>query len=465
MGNKYIIEGASFNGDGTSPAEATSNGSVGAWNTITYFEGATPAYGSIAAGDIVYIRSKTSAGADIARTLAASSTFGSANATTTDPVTFVLDGGNVWPGIDGTLTYTSSNFSITLRDFNNLLVDTRGAFVVVATNSNAGLKLNVGDGGTLKNCKVDATIQTANGASFGVANGTGIIDSPIIKVRRCGGGAFTTSNYSAMTVIDPDIEFVGNYTDSFIASAGSYGGKVTVLGGRVYGVGAAAGVALANIGSAGAGNITFIGTDIPQTVKATHGTSDTSTALIEFIAADSGVGAMCFSPRFGSMDSRSDGWYPVLNALLPTSTPSGWSWKVNPLYAKRGRPFVLPSIKLKTDASAVQTLTCQFLVADTFSRVNTDRVWISVEYVEDSTGKRRNISSRTNPANTVAVASSTAPWSATTYGPTALLKKQIQVTTPTAVKQDTTIVVTFFSDLPATNEAGLLFVCPDVVMS
>ncbi len=465
MADKYIIEGAAFNGDGTSPDGATVAGGVGAWNTITYLEGATPAYGSIAAGDTVYIRSKTALGADISRTLTASSTFGSANATVDAPVTFVLDGGNVWPGIDGTLTYTSTNYSITLRDFNNLLVDTRGAFVVVATNTNTSLKINVGDGGTIKNCKLDATAQVTNGASFGVANGTGIIDSPVVKARRCGGGAFTTNNYCAMILIDPDIEFVGSYADSVIVMPGAYGGKVTTFGGRVYGVGVGAGVALANVTTTGAGNITFIGTDIPKTVKATHSTSDTPTALIEFIAADGGVGALCHSPRFGSMDSRSDGYYPVLNAVLPTSTPSGWSWKVNPLYAKRGSPFVLPSIKLKTDASAIQTLTCQFLVADTFSGVNTDRVWISVEYVEDSTGKRRNISSRTNPANTVAVASSTAPWSATTYGPTLLLKKQIQVTTPTAVKQDTTIVVTFFSDLPATNEAGLFFICPDVVMS
>ena len=43
MADKYIIEGAAFNGDGTSSAEATVAGGVGAWNTITYFEGATPA--------------------------------------------------------------------------------------------------------------------------------------------------------------------------------------------------------------------------------------------------------------------------------------------------------------------------------------------------------------------------------------------------------------------------------------
>ena len=108
MANKYIIEGAAFNGDGTSPAEATSNGGVGAWNTISYFEGATPAYGSIGAGDTVYIRSKTAAGANITRTWSTSVSYGSANATISAPIYWILDAGNVWPGISGTLTYTTT---------------------------------------------------------------------------------------------------------------------------------------------------------------------------------------------------------------------------------------------------------------------------------------------------------------------------------------------------------------------
>ena len=39
MPNKYIIHGATYNGNGTSSAEATSNGGVGAWNNINVFEG------------------------------------------------------------------------------------------------------------------------------------------------------------------------------------------------------------------------------------------------------------------------------------------------------------------------------------------------------------------------------------------------------------------------------------------
>ena len=61
MANKYLIEGATYCGDGTASNEAASAGAAGAWNNINVLEGTAPAYGTLAAGDIVYIRSKTSA--------------------------------------------------------------------------------------------------------------------------------------------------------------------------------------------------------------------------------------------------------------------------------------------------------------------------------------------------------------------------------------------------------------------
>ena len=97
MANKYIIHGATFCGDGTSNALAASNGAVGAWDNINILEGVAPAYGTaVAAGDIVFIRSKTAVGADITRTLTATVTLGSAAATTANWVTWVLDNGSLW---------------------------------------------------------------------------------------------------------------------------------------------------------------------------------------------------------------------------------------------------------------------------------------------------------------------------------------------------------------------------------
>src|SRR5574337_2055399 len=110
MATKYLIFGAAFNGDGTTSSEAASNGAAGAWNQSSILTGTAPTYGALAAGDTVNIRSKTGAGADadISNTLGASITLGSASATATAPITWILDDGTIWAGKNGTLTYTTN---------------------------------------------------------------------------------------------------------------------------------------------------------------------------------------------------------------------------------------------------------------------------------------------------------------------------------------------------------------------
>lgn len=165
MADKYIIEGAAFNGDGTSSAAATVAGGVGAWNTLTYFEGATPAYGSIAAGDTVYIRSKTEAGADITRTMTAALTVGSANATVANHVRWVLDGGTVWPGVSGSLTFTGTSFNSTLRQYNSLYAEIRGAWVYRPTSLSATSGfITLQEACEVKHLLFDGSLQTSNGA-------------------------------------------------------------------------------------------------------------------------------------------------------------------------------------------------------------------------------------------------------------------------------------------------------------
>ena len=74
MANRYIRHGATFCGDGTTSAPATSNGGPGAWNDIAVFESTiAPAYGTLPAGTDVYIRTKDEAGNDIAISIIAAS--------------------------------------------------------------------------------------------------------------------------------------------------------------------------------------------------------------------------------------------------------------------------------------------------------------------------------------------------------------------------------------------------------
>lgn len=471
MANKYIIEGAAFNGDGTSPDVATSNGGVGAWNTITYFEGATPAYGSIAAGDTVYIRSKTAAGADITRIISASASVGSANATATDHVKWILDGGTIWTGVSGVLTYqtagTTSNWTHTLRSYNSIYAEVRGTWVYYVTHVSAtGMCLSIGDACDVKNVRFDFSAQTTNGSyigSSGASSARFISCDLKIRSRQSGFGAFGFSDYSNITIVDTNIELTSVLTNAPVFRPGALGGKIEVLGGAVYGAGATTNVPLAQINGT-TGGVFLYGTDIPKTMSLTvPGTTSGNNGILEMVGVDGGAGSALADRRWGEMDSRTDGYYPTLNAFLPTTTQTPWSWKVWPNKTTRNIPFKVPSMKLYTGDAGVKTLTCNFLIADSILGADTESTWLEVQYIDDATGLRKHIDTRT--INGSPLATSAAPWSATTYGAVNLLKRQIQVTTPTAVKKDTLVIATLRSFVNATSANDLMFICPDVVMT
>ena len=474
MPNKYIIEGAAFNGDGTSSAAATVAGGVGAWNTIAYFEGATPAYGSIAAGDTVYIRSKTAAGANITRTWSTSVSYGSANATISEPIYWILDAGNVWPGISGTLTYTTTAANgITLRHFNSIEADTKASWRFINTNTgqpNANL-VAFQDNCIGKNLYFDTSAAASNGASvlLGTGNSAGarsMLISPTFKVgsRQPGRGIISTPDYSKVTLIDPDIELLVTIIDNQVFSLGSYGASMEIYGGQIYGAGASSRVPLVDIQRSHAG-LRIYGMDIPKVMALVTPTiySSQHPGQVELFAVDGGMGSAFADCRTGQYDNRSDGYYPTLNAYLPTSTPEAWSWKIFPNHVAENRPLRVPSIQLFTQEAAAKTLTCNFLFADSFVQVDTNNTWIDVQYTDAATGQMKSITSRTRERNVVA--DSAASWNATTYGPVNLLKRHIQVTTPTAIKKDTVVIVTFRTCAKALTENDIMFLCPDVVLT
>ena len=467
MADKFIIEGAAFNGDGTSSAAATVAGGVGAWNTITYFEGTSPAYGSIAAGDVVYIRSKTAAGADITRTLTAALNVGSANATATDHILWVLDGGTVWPGVSGICTFTGTNFSTTLRAYNRVYAEVRESLVFRLTSvSAASAILIINDACEIKHALFDASAQTSNGGYLGSATAARarfISCDFKSRSRQAGYGAFGFNDYSNITCVDPSIELLAVLTTASVFRPGGLGGKIEVFGGTIYGVGATTNVPLAQI-SGNTGGVFFYGPHVPKTMSLIlPGTTSGNNGILEMVGVDGGAGSAFADWRWGEMDSRSDGYYPTLNAFLPTTAQTPWSWKVWPNKTTRNIPFKVPSMKLYTGNAGVKTLTCNFLIADSIAGADTESTWLEVEYIDDTAGVRKHIDTRT--INGSPLAASTAPWSATTYGAVNLLKRQIQVTTPTAVKKDTLVIATLRSFVNATSANDLMFVCPDVVMA
>lgn len=488
MANKYIIHGAAFNGDGTASNEAASNGAAGAWNNINIFEGTTPAFGTLAAGDVVYIRSKDSSGADIVRTMTANTNVGSAAATAALPIVWILDDGTVWSGVNGVLTYrtiATATRAMIVRAYNHVVSKSPGNFVVItllASPGDATYLVGMNDGSRACNLKTDTTVVTNASPRinhYRLNSGFSIVENPQCKVGLCNNstdglgsvfGSFTQR--CDAVIINPDIELTSStlFAQGIFDLAGgsTYPRNMEVIGGRVYGAGAQSGQNLITVGNPLSvlqhTLFRFLarGFQFPRSMDVSYGGfiqgQTNFLSSIEIIGCDDGGVGGHLEAGWGWATSRTDNNPPYLSATLPDSLSTPWSWRVWPRWATPALPVKIPTMKLWTGDAEILSINQEILVADTLTATK-DNTWISVTYVEDSTGLTRTISSIDYGGGSLT--SSTAPWSATVWGLVSFDKYKLQVTTPTAVKKDTLVQVTFFSGISGTNEQDILFVDPD----
>lgn len=472
MANKYIIAGATYCGDGTASNEAASAGAAGAWNNINVFEGTAPAYGSLAAGDVVYIRSKTSAGADITRTLAASINLGSTNATSSAPITWILDNGVVWSGVDGVLTYQMSGAYITYFRVDNIIrAETVGNFVVKHTAASPSQNPFSYVLGVARGIKFDTLAKTnTNNLMIAV---DGVLEDPIFSTGRLGAngtsyGLISQSAAANGLLINPDIELTystpaGQYLFGF---QGSFLSNLTVIGGRIHGDGVTSAQSVARLHTTNGSQLSLIGTDVPKELIPC---ADVSYKGQQFtmIGCENGIGGH-LEALWGYATSRSDNNPPTLGARFPDSGSTPWAYRIYPRNPTQQNPVTVPVVKLYTEAAAAKEVTIEVLVADTLTP-NKSNVWANVQYTDDATGAPKNICTRDFTAGSLAASSaawtgrsgSEVPWGMVTLNPYKLV-----VTTPTAIKPDTPVTVTFFTTLTAGgNTANILFVDPDFALA
>lgn len=467
MANKYLIHGATFNGDGTSSAEAASNGGVGAWNNINIFQGTAPTYGTLAAGDVVYIRSKSAAGADISVTTGVAMNIGSAAATETAPITWVIDRGVVWPGVSGTVRYDgTARIAITIRDWNNIKAKNYnmvfGNTLTSATDVGA---LTLGTGWT-EDVLCDQSFQTdINGpyVSYKTSTHVGLW----VKSRRRYLGLFRNQSLGqqALTLYNPQIELLdaAEMDSVFCPDNSLLADPITVYGGRVFGPGATSGAPLVGA-SYNPGTFRSFGLvyprEMPICLPATM-----SSNLKQGVYADGADGS------FGSeyMDqachftSRSDNNPPTLNAFQESSNAAPWSYRLYPYAASQARPARLSVSKTWTQAPEVQKIAQEILWPVTMAAPTKDVVYLVIQYIDATTGLPKTVSTRDMAGGTLNT--STAAWSATTWGVVTLAKYKLSVVTPTAVKQDTAVIVSLFVAARSATVNDVLFVDPDPTFS
>lgn len=467
MANKYIIHGATYNGNGTSSAEATSNGGVGAWNTITYFEGTAPVYGTLAAGDVVYIRSKDAGGSNITRTLSANMNLGSASATYGSRITWVIDGGMIWSGVDGEVKYTSasSSFAVTLRNFNNLISEKPSRFIIentlVSANQANLLSLN---NNYVKNIKIDWVLGNAFNGNKGIlasGNACATVENLVLKAGKVYIQLFSFgSTNGQLILINPDIELTVASPTTVFGTLSSPT-KVTITGGRLYGAGATTGTGITAALPAVHSLLECYGFVYPNTVNLVQTVPSFSSfngvGAIYAYGAD-GVAGAASANQWGILDTRQDDNYPTLSAFLPTSDNKPWSYKIYPSEARNGFGATVLMSKIHTGDDAALNLNLEFLVSNSFAGLNASNIWVTGSYI-NSSGVPEYFT--THDLSAAALTTSTAGWSATTYGAITLLKRKIAVTTASAVKKDTMVMLRFHCEARSASSSDIIFVNPD----
>lgn len=470
MANKYIRHGETYNGDGTTSAAATSNGGAGAWNTITYFEGTAPAYGSLSAGDVVYIRSKDNAGANITRTMAGNVSLGKSGLSVSQVVTWVIDGGTIWSGINGVVTYKrTAAYTINHLAYNTIEAEVGDALVIADeyTSAAAHVMYQMAQGSILRNAFFDFDNVTFNNGGpssivmwGGVSGSCTLINPRITLPNQWYYYVIKAYDYSLCTVINPRMTMGTNWTSYPVFFVGSYGAVLDVIGGSLTGAGATTGAKVLQHDGTAPGNATFAGFTFPRTMTPAILLSTAGVeARAQMMGMDSGFGAYRMG-RWGEMDSRSDGYYPTLNAMYPDTGNSKWSWRVYPSNVSPTHPFEVGFFKVFTDTAAAKTITAEVLLADTITTATKGSLWLEVSYVDDSTGSVKFVSSA-NLASSSALATSSAGWSASTWGAINLLKRNIGVTTPTSIKQNTMISMRLCGTFKSASALDIFFVDPD----
>lgn len=466
MADKYLIHGATYCGDGTASNEAASAGAAGAWNDINVFEGSAPAYGSLAAGDVVHIRSKDSSGANITRQTSSGDIYlGSSNATEASWIQWIIDGGTVWSGISGTITYevTSASYRIRTRDANHYQADVQDALTLKTTGTSSGGAL-ADLSGIVKNVKLDASSAKGNYTYeyAGIIIVRGVLENPHIlpQANTTCSACVLFPAYTDALVINPDVEISATNNIAIFSGIGetySYSAFGTVIGGAVRGA-ISAGTYLCDLPQQNMNQFNFktIGLQVPSTMPLVRYHNNGST--LESVGMDNKHGAVYQTYR-GLITSRSENSPPVLDAVLPDAAATPWSWLLKPTNAIMREPLSKTLILAYEGDEDIVDVTLEFLVTQGYA-LNKRNCWADVFYVDASTNAKKLVSSRDMAGGSLTT--STASWSTDTWAGIQFDKKKITVQTPTAVKQGSQIVVSLHVAYKSQTTSDVLFLDPAI---
>lgn len=489
MTNKYIDVSATYNGDGTASNQAASDGAAGAWNSAINVLKGTPGYGSINAGDVVYVRTYNSG--NLSETVSSSVTM-SCPGTARQPVTYIFDDGDIWP-TGGVFIFTQDNTSQLTWD-DNIIFWAEINWDYSTDTYTCGCKFEVVGSHQIlpwhkvHDCqfrgiefKTDDTytwVDTVRVESYSVAN---FIECFFNNTTNNGAGSYGLLNsysyakYSTYECIFNAAGQTGGTLDGII-NIGTYASRGDIYGGKL------------------------INTDVNTVLIRGDGSSSRytySSGSIKVFDFDIGLGQAfdisegdykyimnCdydirfidnnyfYSDGCGRIEWKNGINYPTLNASLPDNT--SWVVKTFPTdTVSIGYPLPVINInKLYQDSAANLKIIANFAVKDTsngsgaYDDLKNTQWYMIVSYVDNTTGL--NVSKITDMNGSV-ISSSSSSWvpeidNRPIYGPNNYNKYKIELTTDTEVKQNTRVFVSAFCSTPSIYVDDDMFIDPDVSM-
>lgn len=493
MANKYVDVSATYNGDGTTSAQAASAGAAGAWNSlIQVLSGsATGAYGTINAGDTVYVRTAASS-SNLGQALTASLSFFTATnafvvsiATKEAPITIVFDNGVIWPGDQGTFKFTAASaYGITAKEYFNLLAtktsDTIYGFHFDSTWAGGTAGVFNGASGCYEGILFSTPKSTAVGVS-GYRYNPCLNSSATAVYRNCRwdvGTFFSAShplfsgimNYATVLMYGCIVDVTGANTtfDNTIRFLELTNGDnhIEFHGLRVLGTPSNGYHKL--IQASATGNLRrtyFYDCDLGNLYIPNLASSESGVGIRSNLILMSGINGEPFDFRedwyLGVSQWRAGQNYPTLSAQLPDGDSTPWSIQVYQQWAKPGaKEFICTDIcKLYTAVADVRTMTFELLIKNTWNSAPTNNQWwVDLYYTDATTGQSVFITTKSTAG---ALASSTAAWSATVYGGNSYDKRKITVTTPSSIKQGSKIRARIVSNFTPTNATDFYFIDPE----
>ena len=451
MADKFLDVSAEFNGDGTASTPATADGGVGAWNDFSAVVGScAPAYGTLEAGDIVYIRPADSSGS-----LGASVSSFHDGFDEKTPLTYIFEHPD-WTE-DGAFKVTfSGNF--TIGDF--LYIDGRNKLDFHSTTSSNSLYYF-----NIENAVIGNFVITTNPTPTYATNLTlTAAYEKYATVYNCNvvlqktyhlAGLIKASNRGVLNLQNIHITVIEDGSVySLFASTASYGGRIMYSGGSIN----LPDSMDASIANAAGGEITVTGVEFPLrfTDSAPIGSAGYDRVNSRITITD--VPSRPYDFYYGYISSNFS-WasgqnYPTLNALLP----NGESWSLRFIstdYCCKHAPSAAPIFKkLYNQPSAVKTLTVEALINENFGTPDEGDMCVTFTYIDSENVQHSK--------RVFVPMASTAAWSATVYGAKTYNRFKFQYTTPEAIKQDSLITAEVQIAIPPTMVDDFMFFCPDI---